>query len=190
MGTYGGGLAHLGTSTHTQTHTHTPEPRTQIHNTRWLPEIFTSQSQMPQLSHQSHCANVANCYVHWSTVRGLRYQYKRASQYVAGGSSFVKICELRIQTWHIFRKKHSWQSRGQISHAHLDFLLLLPLTWPSNSLTNASLQKLHCARPHWCTIGTHPLVWVHCRCSTQLLLVPLCPRPHLHLIYRSKIPLH
>lgn len=167
---------------HTQTHTYA---LTEIHNTQRLPEFFTSQSQMPQFSHQYHCAEAANRYAHWSIVRGLQNHYKYVSQYVAGGSTFVKICEMRIQAWHVLRKKHSWQSRGQIS-----FLLLFPLTWPSNSLANASLQKRHCACPHWCTIGAHPLVWVHCRCSTQLLLLPLCPRPHLHLIYRSKIPLH
>lgn len=53
VGTYGGGLAHLPAQAHAQ-----------IHNTHWLPEFFTSQSQMPQLSHQYHCANVANCYAH------------------------------------------------------------------------------------------------------------------------------
>lgn len=95
-----------GTPRHRHTHKHThacthTESHRQIHNTHWLPEYFTSQSQMPQLSHQYHCANVANCYAHWSIV----YQYKYGSQYAAGGVSFVKICEIRIQTWQIFRKK-------------------------------------------------------------------------------------
>lgn len=57
MGACGGGLAHLGTGTHANTCMHT-----EIHNTHWLPEFFTSQTQMPQLSHQHHCANVANQY--------------------------------------------------------------------------------------------------------------------------------
>lgn len=52
---------------HTYRHRHT-----QIHNRHWLPESFTSQSQMPQLSHQYHCANVANRYAHWSLVQGLQ----------------------------------------------------------------------------------------------------------------------
>lgn len=34
---------------------------------------------MPQLSHQYHCVNDANCYAHWTTVQGLQYQYKYAS---------------------------------------------------------------------------------------------------------------
>lgn len=56
-GTYGGGLAHLQTRTHACRNTHT-----QRHSLTWLPEIVTSQSQMPQLSHQHRCVNDANCY--------------------------------------------------------------------------------------------------------------------------------
>lgn len=44
---------------HTQTHTHR-----QIHSLPLLPDLFTSQSQMPQLSHQYRCVNDANCYAH------------------------------------------------------------------------------------------------------------------------------
>lgn len=72
MGTYGGGLAHL------QAHTHTHIHR-QIHSLSWLPELFTSQSQMPQLSHQYRCVNDANCYAHWTIVQGLQCEHKYGS---------------------------------------------------------------------------------------------------------------
>lgn len=54
----------------TRTHRHL---HTQIQSLQWLPELFTSQSQMPQLSHQYHCINDANGFAHWTkgfTVSG------------------------------------------------------------------------------------------------------------------------
>lgn len=63
---------------HTYRHTHTHIHR-RIHSLSWLPELFTSQSQMPQLSHQYRCVNDANCYAHWTIVQGLQCEHKYGS---------------------------------------------------------------------------------------------------------------
>ncbi len=186
MGTYGGGLAHL--QAHTHKHTHR-----QIHNLPRLPDLFTSQSQMPQLSHQYHCVNDANCYAHWTIVQGLQYQNKYASVGAAiVWSGWLLLCENRckahpsLATCQEATRLLDWRSHLTCNlnffSSPSTFLASSDKEYSPRSVTSsafwngASLQKLQCAHPphstlpvtHWtCTIGALPLVWVHCRCSAQ-----------------------
>lgn len=147
---------------------------------------------MPQLSHQYHCVNDANCYAHWTIVQGLQYQYKYASVgAVIVHNWWFLLCEKRCnERLSLATCQETTQLVEQRSHLTCNlifsplflslclshFLRQRVVTSLSHlfGLFSSSKQRFTSEAPHplQCTIGALPLVWVHCRCSAQ---PPSCP---------------
>lgn len=126
--------------------------------------------------------------------------------YVAAGFSFVKIGAMSNQVWPPARKQHSWWSKGRTaSPMQPKFLLLaLPFSFPqtehsprslTSSGSSALLDSAYTSEAPLCASSSvnnrsTPSGVGSLSMLRAALLLPRRPRPHLHLIYRSKIPLH
>ena len=183
MGTYGGGGGGAGTPTDTHTNTLAHKDGKIPMLSSRLPGLFTSQSQMPQLSHQYHCVNDAKRYAHWTIVPALHDQ-------CLGAATAVLLCEGRCNERSGLAARQvptQWvEQRSHLMCNPIPFLLSLqkdrnpacaPLTHSplQDPLSRASLPGLQRARPLRCThphtgprtVGALPLVWVHCGCSAR-----------------------
>lgn len=213
VGTYGGGLAHLQTSRQGMwegggRHTHTHEsPR--------LPESLTSQSQMPQLSHQYRGVKRRQlprspkllCALY--NVRINMHQEGQRQELV-----LPSFCEnMCVRHRSLAARQEATQSAGRVKSAPLLSSFChrpqtkkkkvrspgaLTCDAPARNATNPCSSRTHPTPPPTSSpapaMGALPSRLIGFIVDARRGPLSPCPRrprpPHLRLIYRSKIPLH